>query len=202
MNINSNNYKSFTIFILILVGISTALVYGFSFILEKKDIVIPFYIETPSILTVYAVLFFVFDRYLWKNLIFKKLGIIIADDLNGKWVGIVKSSYDNFESDICAELTIKQTATQIKVYGNFNQSKSVSVHENFGVSEVDNKTALFYFFRNEPGYNSVQTMAMHEGSAKLLYDADTDMLTGYYYSGRDRNNHGTIEVKRVKHENI
>lgn len=198
MNISSNNYKSFTVFILVLVGVSALFIYGISIFLERFSISIPFYIETPSIPAVYAVLFWTFDKYLWKMPIFKKLGIIIADDLNGKWVGIVRSSYDEFKTDIHAELVIKQTATRVKIYGKFNQSKSVSVHENFGISEADDQIALFYFFRNEPSYDATQTMATHEGSTKLLYDSENDTLSGYYYSGRDRNNHGTIEVKRIK----
>ena len=197
MNINSNNYKSFTVFVLVLVGISTLTVYGISAVLKSYSITVPFYIETPSIPAVYAILFWIFDKFLWRMSIFKKLGIVIADDLNGKWAGVVKSSYDNFESDIPAELTIKQTATKIKVCGKFNQSKSVSIHENFGLSEVDDKVALFYFFRNEPDYDATKTMATHEGSVKLVYDPSTNSLTGYYYSGRDRNNHGTIRVTRV-----
>ena len=198
MNINSNNYKSFTIFILTLVGLSTLAVYGISIFLKKYGIVIPFYIETPSIPAVYALLFYVFDKFLWKSIVFKKLGVVIADNLNGKWVGVIKSSYDNFQKDICTELLIEQSATEIKIYGTFNESESVSIHENFGRSEIDNKVALFYFFRNEPRYNAVATMAMHEGSTKITYDETTDTLTGYYYSGRDRNNYGTINVRRVK----
>ncbi len=197
MNINSNNYKSFTVFILVLVGISTLVIYGISSVLESYNITVPFYIETPSIPAVYAILFWIFDKFIWKMSIFKKLGIVVADNLNGKWTGVVKSSFDNFENDIPAELTIKQTATAIKVYGVFNQSKSVSIHENFELSEVDDKVALFYFFRNEPNYDATKTMATHEGSVKLVYNPSTNSLTGYYYSGRDRNNHGTIRVTRV-----
>lgn len=198
MNINSNNYKSFTFFVLFLVGISTLLTYAFSYCLSSLDITVPFYVETPSVLGIYAILFWLFDKYLWKFSIFRKLGIVISSDLNGKWVGIIKSSYDNFLTETKAEIVIEQTATKVKLCGTFNKSKSVSVHENFGKSEVDNQVALFYFFRNEPSYDAVETMAIHEGSAKLLYDQSKDTLTGYYYSGRDRNNHGTIEVKRVK----
>ena len=197
MNINSNNYKQFTAFILILVGISAAIVYMISYGLKSYGIEIPFYIETPSIPAVYAFFFVLFDRFLWKNKIFKQLGIVIADDLNGKWVGSLKSSYDNFATDIEAQLVIEQTATKIKICGTFNKSKSVSIHENFGRSEIDNRVALFYFFRNEPTYDATQTMAMHEGSAKLTYSPENESLTGYYYSGRDRNNFGTIEVKKV-----
>lgn len=198
MNINNDNYRQFTYFILILVGLSFAVVYLITTHLKQYQINVPFYIELPSVPGVYAFLFYVFDRYLWKYPIFKSLGIVVADDLNGKWQGIVKSSYDNFKKDVKAELVIEQTATRIKICGTFDQSKSVSVHENFSRSEIDNKVALFYFFRNEPKYDAVETMVIHEGSAKLIHDESNDTLTGYYYSGRDRNNHGTIELKRVK----
>lgn len=202
MNISSDNYRQFTVFILILVGISAVLAYAIFSILQGNGIEVPFYIEVPSILGIYAGLFLLFDKYLWRvsflHTILKNLKIIVADDLNGRWRGTIKSSYDNFKSEIKAELTIKQTATQVKIRGVFDESKSISVHENFSCSEIDDKVALFYFFKNEPRYDAVDTMSMHEGSAILTYDKEGDTLAGHYYSGRDRNNHGIIEVKRVK----
>lgn len=202
MNIDNNNYKQFTYFILFLIAISTTISYLISLLLKKCQINVPFYVDLPiSAIGIYSIFFWLFDNYFWKFSFFRQIGIIIADDLNGKWIGIVKSSYDDFKADIEAELNIKQTATRIKICGTFNQSKSVSVHENFSRSEIDNNIALFYFFRNEPKYDAVSTMAIHEGSAKLIYDKDKDELNGYYYSGRDRNNHGTIEVRRIKNKN-
>lgn len=198
MKINTNNYKQFTILILILVGISTLVMYGISAVFEKQGIKIPWYIETPSIPSIYALLFWLFDKHLWKCKFFKKIGLVIADDLNGKWKGVVKSSYDNFKNETPIELDITQSATKIKICGVFNESKSVSVHENFGRSELDNQTALYYFFRNEPRYDAVKTMAIHEGAVKLLYNPQEKTLSGYYFSGRDRNNHGTIEVTKVE----
>ncbi len=197
MKINSNNYKQFTLLILVLVGLSTLIMYGISYFFEKQGVKIPWYIETPSIPSIYVLLFLVFDRFFWKFKIFKKMGIIIGDDLNGKWNGFVYSFFDDSKTKIQTELIINQSATKIKIFGLFNQSKSVSIHENFGYSEVDDKIALFYFFRNEPSYNAKETMAMHDGSAKLIYDSRDDTLKGYYYSGRNRNNHGIIEVKRI-----
>ena len=198
MNIDSNNYKKFTLFILVLVGISTLIMYGISAYFEKQGIKIPWWIETPSIPSIYALLFLAFDKIFWKLSFFKKWGIIVADDLNGEWKGIVKSSHDNFQNETPVELEITQSATKIKICGVFNQSKSVSIHENFGRSEVDNQTALFYFFRNEPRYDAVETMAIHEGAVKLLHNPQKKTLSGYYFSGRDRNNHGTIEVTKVE----
>lgn len=196
MKMDLVNHKSFAFFILFLIAISGILSYLFSSILKGNNIDIPFYIEIPSIPTIYTLLFIFFDRYLWKLGIFKMLGIITTEDLNGKWTGYILSSYDKFSSEISAELTIKQTATAIKIKGKFNESKSISVHEDFGFSEVDQSTALFYFYRNEPNNDAVNTMAIHEGSTKLVYNKESDNLEGYYYSGRDRNNHGIINVKR------
>jgi hypothetical protein len=197
MNINNDNYKQFTVFILLLVGISATITYAISAVLQKYGIIIPWYVETPSIPAIYALLFYIFNRFLWKRNLFRKLDIVVADDLNGKWNGFVKSSYDNFQKEIPIELQIEQSATRVKIYGKFGKSKSVSVHENFSRSEIDNKVALFYFFRNEPNYDAAETMATHEGAVKLTYSKEENKMTGYYYSGRDRNNHGTIEVKKV-----
>jgi hypothetical protein len=198
MNINVDNYKNFSYFIVALITLSVFVAYLLDITFKEFGITIPFYIEVPSVSGIYVALFTYFNNVAWKNPLFQKLGILIADDLNGSWVGTIKSSHDKFKSDIYAKLIIEQSATKIKIYGQFNESKSVSIHENFGSCEVDNKVALFYFFRNEPEYDAVETMSMHEGSAKLIYDKKTNSLKGNYYSGRDRNNYGMISLKKLK----
>lgn len=198
MKVDNNNYKEFTGLILVLVAVSAVLAYYINFLLKENNLELPYYLDIPiSAPAIYAILFVLFNKIFWKFRVFKTLGIVKADNLEGKWVGILKSSYDNFVSDIPAELIITQTATSIKIKGRFNKSRSCSVHESFGDSEIHGSSALFFFYRNEPNYDAVDTMAIHEGSVKLNYDKSTDTLSGYYYSGRDRNNHGTITVKRV-----
>lgn len=199
MKVNTENHKNFTYFILVLIAVSVVLSYAISLFLKKINLDIPSYIDLPiAVPAIYSILFAFFDKKLWVLPIFKKMGVIIAEDLNGKWVGHIKSSYDNFETEIPAELNIKQTGTMVKIKGKFNQSKSISVHEDFGLSEVDQSIALFYFYRNEPCNDAIDTMSIHEGSAKLIYDKENDSLNGYYYSGRDRNNYGIINVVRKK----
>lgn len=203
MKITNENYKQFSLFVIFLVFISSSIAYSISTLLSYFQFDIPFYIDLPiSAPALFALFFYIFDKHLWKEKHFhkflKKTGIIIADDLNGKWKGIVKSSYDNFKKDIAAELVIQQTATQVTIRAKFNESKSISVHESFGKNEIDDCFSLYYFFRNHPNSEAVETMAMHEGSAILSYNQEDDELVGHYYSGRNRNNHGTISVKRVK----
>lgn len=194
MKINTNNYKQFTYFILLLIAVSVLIAYLIDYFLKNQNINLPFYIEIPSVLGIYYLLFYLFDNYFWKWSIFKKFNIIIANDLNGKWEGTAKSSYDDFEKDIEVIFNIEQSATNIVIHGTFNKSKSISLNANFEKSAVDNSVALFYFYRNEPNYDATKTMAIHEGSVKLIYNKKNNALEGSYYSGRDRNNHGTIKV--------
>lgn len=200
MRVSNQNYKQFTFFVLILIAISASFVYLIDYWLKVKNFELPFYIEIPSISGVYCLLFYLFNNFFWKWSLFKKFNIIIADDLSGSWKGVAKSSYDNFSEDIAVVLNIEQKATSIVVQGIFNKSKSISLNANFSKSEVDNSVALFYFYRNEPNYDAIKTMAIHEGSVKLVYNKKEEALEGSYYSGRDRNNYGTIKVFREKGE--
>jgi len=196
MKIDEGNYKQFSYFVLLLIAISFSAVYLINYFLKSRNIITPFFVELPSMPAVYALLFYLFDKYFWKWGIFRKFKIIIAEDLSGEWEGISKSSYDNFKADTKIILKIGQTATKIKINGVFDSSKSVSFNESFAYSEVDNNVALFYFYRNEPNCDAEKTMAMHEGCVKLVYDKAKKSMEGSYYSGRDRNNYGTIKVSK------
>jgi hypothetical protein len=198
MIINNSSYKKISWFIVFLIGLSVFLSYIISLLLKYFRIEIPFYIDLPlATPAIFYILFEIFDRYAWKWSIFKWIRIVDFDDLNGVWEGVINSSYDNFLSNIQSRLDITQKATSIKIKATFNNSKSISVHESFVFSEIDQSTALYYFFRNEPSSNAPETMSIHEGSVKLIYSKQEDKLAGYYFSGRDRNNHGNIDVKRI-----
>ncbi len=201
MHIDSDNYKQLTIFALVLIAISTLITFGLYLIfgkqISKLHAVWQMFISIPTVPAIYAMLFFSFDKYLWRFRFFRYIGIVVSDDLSGVWTGTIKSSWDSFKSDIQAELRIVQSATTIKIYGKFNESRSVSLHEHFGKNEMLGETALYYFYKNDPNYDASPTMAMHEGSTILIHDLKSDSLTGYYFSGRDRHNHGTISLKRA-----
>ncbi len=167
MKIDADNYKQFTVFAFVLIGISTAIAYLiFNFFGEQFShlpTIIQLVISMPTVPAIYATLFFLFDRFLWKWPFFKFVGIVVADDLNGTWEGVIKSSWDDFKTEILAELIIKQTATSIKICGKFNESRSVSIHEYFGRSEMHDQTALYYFYKNDPNYDAPATMAYARG---------------------------------------
>ena len=195
MRITNHNVRAFTLLVLVLIAISVLAVYGINVALEELGVILHIYFDAPSVSVVFMLLFYIFDAYAWKWPLFRWLKIS-DPDLSGKWVGHLKSSYDEFQSQIQVEMTVIQTATNITVKCRFDESRSVSVAASFERSEIDCQIALYFFFRNEPEYNATATMATHEGACKLILSSG-DELAGYYYSGRNRNNHGLIELRRV-----
>ncbi len=198
MKINEANFQHFTYFIVGLLFLSSALVYGISSILQMYNISLPWYVSVPSVPALYAIAFTMFDRKLWKIKLFQVLSGISSPNLEGKWKGHLKSSFDKFNKEYPMSINIEQTATSVKVRGTYTQSKSISLNAGFEPSEVDGCDTLFYFYRNEPNPDAEESMSIHEGSVKLVYDSSDDLLEGSYYSGRDRNNFGTIYLKRIK----
>lgn len=55
---------------------------------------------------------------------------------------------------------------------------------------------LSYQYVNEPKSNAVRTMSIHRGTVRLLFDERKNSLGGEYYSGRDRQNFGSLNFKK------
>ena len=165
---------------------------------EVKELVHLLHVFTvPAVFVLYIKLF---DKYLWKLPIWRQLGIINFPNVDGTYKGEFVSSYaDENGNPVKGEMTliIEQTASDVKIIGKFNQSESVSIEAFFAHNDYKNEPCLYYFYKNKPGNNATPTMHAHEGSAVLCYDEKDHTLEGEYYSGRDRNNHGDINVKKV-----
>lgn len=141
-----------------------------------------------------------FNKYAWKWPIWRNIGVIDFPDLNGVYKGKFTSSYldangNKTEGDM--ELVISQTASNISIEGKFNQSISISIQAFFAVHDFRNEVALYYFYKNQPANNATASMHAHEGSAVLFFDPKNKTLSGEYYSGRDRNNHGDIIATKL-----
>lgn len=163
----------------------------------KKSIEMFHFFTIPAI---FYLLLKSFEKYFWKWNIWKIFKIIDFPDLNGMYDGKFISSFkDGDGRNIEGKMTlrIKQTASDIVINGSFNLSESVSTKAFFSFNDLKSKVCLYYFFKNKPNGNVPETMHAHEGSAILCYDEKTGELKGEYYSGRDRNNYGDIEVKKI-----
>ncbi|MCY4023146.1 MAG: hypothetical protein OXF32_06840 [Anaerolineaceae bacterium] len=147
-----------------------------------------------SPLSLFGIFYIAFDRYVWKCKLIRRLGIVKTPDLQGKWRGHLKSSYDEFKTEYSIELNISQTWTRISVDLKASKSSSESQTASL-VLRGNRQPALIYTYDNNPKGDAIDTMNKHSGTTVLTLEGDS-RLTGEYYTGRGRMNHGTMELQR------
>ena len=61
-------------------------------------------VSITSAVGMYQILYYVFDRFIWKWRLLRKIGLVTVPDLNGRWSGTIKSSYkpdaQNYQIDV------------------------------------------------------------------------------------------------------
>ena len=179
--------------LLILAIVSIVFSWGFYKILGYYQFSLPWWVESPSVLFFYGLLFVIFDRWLWQY--FKKIDFVKTPNLNGVWNGNLKSSFDNHSAEVKANLKIFQTWTSIKILLATDQSSSHSESASVVIDAPEGKY-LSYQYINDPKSNAVETMGIHRGTVRLIFDEKKNSLEGEYYSGRGRQNCGSLYFVR------
>ncbi|MGA8676236.1 MAG: hypothetical protein WB621_13555 [Candidatus Acidiferrales bacterium] len=156
---------------------------------------VPWWIDAPSVMAFYGVLYALFDRYLWRIGLVSKLGLVRMPNLAGRWYGYLISSFDGHAKHHDLMITICQSWTQIAVF--LTTAKSIS-RSCAAVVQVDDPegVALIYQYQNQPVADATKTMHMHYGTAMLRVSLE-GCLVGDYYAGRDRRTFGRICCRRV-----
>jgi hypothetical protein len=176
-----------------------SLAISFAWLLSKLLLVIhlsvPWWVDAPSVMAFYGALYALFDRYLWRNGLVSKLGLVRMPNLAGRWDGYLISSFDGHAKHRDLMITICQSWTQIAVF--LTTAKSIS-RSCAAVIQVDDPegVALIYQYQNQPVADATRTMHMHYGTAMLTVSIE-GLLVGDYYAGRDRRTFGRICCRRV-----
>lgn len=180
--------------LLFLAIISVVLSWIFFKILNNFRIILPWWVESPSILSFYGLLFVIFDKWAWR--FFRKIGLTKTPNLSGEWKGYLKSSFDDHAVEIAATLKIFQSWTKIKILLitelSLSQSETASI-----IIDAPEGKYLIYQYINEPVSNATKTMSIHRGTAKLLFKEEENIFIGEYYSGRDRQSFGSLNFRKV-----
>src|SRR5580700_5220362 len=156
---------------------------------------VPWWVDAPSVMAFYGVLYALFDSYLWRNGLVSKLGLVRMPNLSGRWYGYLISSFDGHAKHHDLMITICQSWTQIAVF--LTTAKSIS-RSCAAVIQVDDPegVALIDQYQNQPVADATRTMHMHYGTAMLRVSIE-GFLVGDYYAGRDRRTFGRICCRRV-----
>lgn len=142
----------------------------------------PSWLEGPSPIAVYGIIYFLFDKYFWQWSGFQKLGIVCFPNLNGRWKGTQQSSYkENGENvEVEGRLEITQTFSKLCARGYYSKSESESIAASF--SECNDQVYLFYTYDNDPSSLKTGTMQKHKGSAKIKMLATEKKIRGCYWN--------------------
>ncbi len=153
------------------------------------------WLSVPSFAGCYSGLHWLFDRYVWRLGLLRKLKLILLPDLNGTWVGEVKSSYDWDGSAHSVSAVIMQRWSKVVIRLETKNSRSRSISASLRTTDLTNPE-LSYQYINEPKSNAPGTMAMHRGTATL--ELIGSRLEGDYYTGRGRGEVGTVTLSRCR----
>jgi hypothetical protein len=133
---------------------------------------------------------------LWRPPIMQKWGGVKVPVLIGSWKGHVITSFDEAKGKHPVEATIVQNWTEIQISMKSAYSKSHSIVGSILISE--DETVIDYEYKNEPLATAIGTMHAHRGTASLVLSAGGHTLSGDYYSGRDRQNFGSLHLEKQK----
>lgn len=143
---------------------------------------LPFWVDTLSPLYIYGLIYLLFDRYLWRLRIFATLGIVSTPNLNGRWKGKQRSSYqengENVETN--GYLEIEQTFSSVSVKSYYEKSKSESAVGAF--TKLNSEIYLFYVYDNDPNTLKRGNMQQHKGSGKIRYLPRDNRIEGFYWN--------------------
>jgi len=158
------------------------------------NIRLPFWLEIPGTGAMYAAVYTLFKHYGWRWKWVHRLSIVKVPDLQGEWRGSLSSSFDKNAATHHVDVKIAQNWTHIsiKLSSSFSDSDSLVAAITTG-SEV----VLSYQYLNTPKPHAKQTLHIHRGTAILKLSENGSQLSGEYYSSRDRQNYGALELNKV-----
>lgn len=174
-------------------AISVGVAYAFHWAIELLKLQVPWWVGAPGVLAIAAGLYEMFDKWLWRKSLLRKLGIVKVPELNGEWQALGQTSWSQGQ-EYKGTARIRQTWTHISICLETEYSLSRSLTASLLINDPEGPT-LSYEYRNEPGRNAPETMHSHRGTAVLRLKEDS-CLQGDYYSGRDRQNYGGLTLKR------
>src|SRR5258708_18822151 len=179
---------------LLLASLAIALAWVSSRILAVTRLSVPWWLDAPSSLAFYGTLYALFDKYLWRNGLVAKLGLVRIPNFAGRWHGYLISSFDGYTKRHDLMINIFQSWTQIAIFLTTATSMSRSSAAMIQVEDPEG-VALVYQYQNQPLADAMRTMHMHYGTA-MLRVSDDGCLVGDYYAGRDRRTFGRICCRR------
>jgi hypothetical protein len=155
----------------------------------------PSIVSLFSAATIWVVLYFLFDRWLWRWRPVNRL--VKTPDLTGVWrvEGVTLDQDERPRLNWTGNITIIQSWDRIKIHLETPDSKSNSLSAAVFADPMGGYS-LLYHYKNEPRAGKPELKA-HRGFAELVFAADCRTAEGDYANGFGRGTFGTMQLTRT-----
>ncbi|MFA4995636.1 MAG: hypothetical protein WC536_00650 [Patescibacteria group bacterium] len=152
--------------------------------------------EAPTTLLILLLFFWLFNVYLWKLPLIKKL--VGIPNVNGRYEGFLTSSYDKEKTKYPTVIEIKQSLTSIKVNLYTQRSGSYNLIANICRNNNENHELVYVYQNRTSAPAPDDDMRDHTGTALLaILNRGSELNGNYFNNPRERGRHGNINVKRT-----
>lgn len=153
------------------------------------------YLEIPSVLGYFSILYGIFDTHLWKVSFINQF--LDLPNLNGQWKGTLQSSFNDYSVDYPHEFIIDQTFSKIHIFNEVETSESHSIMG--AINRLNSKYMVLKFeYLNEPTKPNPSGMVSHYGVNTLKIYENGTKLKGEYYTDKNRKTHGNMRLVKVE----
>lgn len=173
---------------------------GIARLIELLNSTIGWTIGSVSALSCFGILYFIFDRWLWRWPLARR--VLLVPDLNGEWDCTGKITQLNgtpTSTPWHGTMTIRQSWSRMVVRLRTSQSESHSAGASL-YQEPGNGFRLMYHYDNRPSVGQ-QSLSRHSGHCDLLFREDGASATGDYFTGQGRLTVGSMMlIRKEKHD--
>jgi hypothetical protein len=177
----------------VIAGIAVLVAFTCSAVVTWRKIKVPWWVEPPTIMTIYGLGHWLYNRHAWKWRLF---GRLLSDmpNYSGTWFGVLESSH--VERTKLGMMYIHQSWTELCVEFDCQSSRSYSlmavVNVTPGLTE-----GLTFEYTTAPRHDAKETMNAHLGLNHLRLSPDCRTLEGDYFSGRGRQTFGRMKLIHI-----
>lgn len=152
---------------------------------------IPWWVDTPAVFGFYGILYWCYDRVLWRLWPFRAFHGI--PDLSGRYRVTARTSHDDHATTRRGNVSIAQSWSRMVVRLETDSSRSSSSAA-WLVEAPGAGFTVTYIYANTPKSAAPSGLAAHEGTAVVTFDRRRKG-TGSYYTGRGRTNYGEFTLE-------
>ena len=171
---------------------------------NSLELIVPALTTVGFTVGIILILLYFYDKILWK---YPLLNFFVTiPNLNGKYNGEIRYSWNNTQQSKPCSLSINQTASSLVINTVFSKageadtiSRSIFVY--FEITN-DNRKCLRFCYANDGSSYNHDDLEQHEGTCILeIQGRGKDItLDGRYYNNRKHQSQGKMTLTKTNHE--